>query len=213
MSRWQRFRHRGGEAGGSGDTVEFIVWAPILLLLLLLPVAAGRIVAGTGQVEAAARAASLQRTPPAAETGARSAAQDALTASGTSCSALQVTVDVTAAGAGKPGGAVVATVSCTVGVDDLTFPGVPGVDNCDQDRDLPGRRVPGAGMMTALRRRWREFRARGAENGASGFYLVFGVAALLVIGLFIDGGRQVRGMGDAERVAPKPPGRACRCAR
>ena len=107
-------------------TVELVLWTPVLLLLVMLAVAAGRIVsAGNQAVEAsrdAARAASLTFSLPQANIAARTAARDALDRAGITCSAL----DVQLSGGVRPGGLVTVKVSCTADLSDIAFPGAPG---------------------------------------------------------------------------------------
>jgi Flp pilus assembly protein TadG len=71
----------------------------------------------------AARAASIERTPPTAIAAAQSTASAALSSAGVTCESL--TVD-TATGGMQPGGAVSVTISCTVDFGDALILGVPG---------------------------------------------------------------------------------------
>lgn len=120
----------GGARRCRGDdglyTVELILWTPVLLFLVVLAVAGGRIVSANNQaIEAsrdAARAASLTFTMPQATTAARTAARDALGRADITCRPLTVTVT----GSVRPGGLVTVKVSCTAGLSDLTIPGLPG---------------------------------------------------------------------------------------
>ncbi|MBB6119165.1 TadE family protein [Nocardiopsis algeriensis] len=108
-------------------SVELAVLTPALLAFALLMVLAGRVVdASTTADEAAhsaARAASLQRTVPAAEAAARSVATQTLAGHGLGCGSHTVTLD---SGGLLPGGAVTAVVRCHVSLADLTGLGVPG---------------------------------------------------------------------------------------
>jgi Flp pilus assembly protein TadG len=120
-----RWRGVGGDRGSVAAELTLIT--PLLLILLLFVILAGRL-AGTrlrldDVAHQAARAASAARTTSAAERDARSTAQAALDAAGISCRDLQVTVD--AAGL-QPGTAVRATVACTVELGDLSLLSVPG---------------------------------------------------------------------------------------
>ncbi len=110
---------RRGQRGSM--SVELVVIAPGLILLLLLVGAAGRVVEAQGHLDGAARdaarAASLAQSPPQAGQAALQAAQDDL--GGTSwCAAGSVQTQVTgfpAAGQPvQPGGAVSVTVTCDV---------------------------------------------------------------------------------------------------
>jgi Flp pilus assembly protein TadG len=71
----------------------------------------------------AARAASIQRTPPTAMAAAQSTASSALSSAGVTCQSLAVD---TATGGLRPGGTVTVTISCTVSFGDALILGVPG---------------------------------------------------------------------------------------
>jgi len=107
-------------------TVELVLWTPVLALLLVVIVAAGRIVAaGSDATEAArdaARAASLQTSMPKAKQAAQQAARASFGEQGDTCQKL--TVKVT--GSVTPGGLVTVAVSCTASLSDLAIPGAPG---------------------------------------------------------------------------------------
>jgi Flp pilus assembly protein TadG len=124
MSRRQR---RGDERGSI--TVELAILTPVLILLLGALVFAGRVQTSASSVEQAARAAardaSLARTPDAARTVASAAAARELAT--TSCVATSVDVD-TSGFSTRIGqdGVVTATVTCTVSMADLAIPGLPG---------------------------------------------------------------------------------------
>ena len=119
---------RDGDRGSA--TLELVVWAPGLLLLIGMLLVAGRISNAHGAVEQAAveaaRSASIARTPQAARTQALASARESLTHQGIQCTSVTVTVDTTgfAAQPGTPA-VVTATVSCPVRLADLTLP-VPG---------------------------------------------------------------------------------------
>ena len=112
-------------------TLELVVWAPGLLLLIGLLVVAGRVNTANGAVEQAAvdaaRTASAARTATGARDAARSTATQTLGAQGLACTTTTVTVD-TAGYASRPGlrATVSATVSCPVRLSDLAVPGLPG---------------------------------------------------------------------------------------
>ena len=118
-------RRRAGDDEGS-YTVELVLWTPVLALLIVLIVAAGRIVAaGSDATEAsrdAARAASLQTSMPAAMQAARQAARASFGEQGDTCTKLTVTVT----GSVTPGGLVTVAVACTASLSDLAIPGAPG---------------------------------------------------------------------------------------
>jgi Flp pilus assembly protein TadG len=118
-----------GDAGST--TLELVVWAPGLLLVIALLIVAGRVNSANAAVEQAAvdaaRSASIARSPGAASTQARSSAQQSLAAQALQCTAVSVTVDTSGFGA-SPGlpASVTATVSCPVRLSDLAVPGLPG---------------------------------------------------------------------------------------
>jgi len=122
--RWTRLR-RTGDAGSA--TVEFVILAPLLVALVLFVALCGRLVTAQLDLDAAAhgaaRAASIDRTIPAATADARQTALDTLTARGITCGAPTVTVNTDNL---RPGGAVTVTVSCRVPLADLTLIGVRG---------------------------------------------------------------------------------------
>ena len=111
-------------------SLELVVLAPAILLILALVIAAGRIaLASQAVAQAAAQAArdaSLQPTAAAATTAARARAASVLDGQGLGCAPRAVTVNAAALGA-APGvaGAVTTRVECTVKWTDLGVPG-PG---------------------------------------------------------------------------------------
>jgi Flp pilus assembly protein TadG len=118
---------RGGDPGDAA--LELIILAPVLLALIGLVIAAGRVSVAQGSVAAAARdaarQASISRSPGEARATAAASADAALRQDGLDC--LVVTVDV--AGFGTPVGQpaeVTATVTCQVPLADLVVPGLPG---------------------------------------------------------------------------------------
>jgi Flp pilus assembly protein TadG len=123
---------RGRSGGDRGSiTLELAILAPAVLVLLGLVVVAGRIEIAGGAVEqasaAAAREASLARSPEAARQAATRAAMDDLNGQDLHCTDLTVIVDT--AGFNVPVGSpaqVSARVSCTVGLSDISVPGMPG---------------------------------------------------------------------------------------
>lgn len=123
--RWRSGRDRGS------TTLEFVIVAPAVLLILAAAIYAGRVMIAGQTVEhaasAAARTASIARTGPAAQASATAAAQDSLTEQGLRCSSTSVSVD-TGGFARPPGTAatVTATVTCVVNASDLAAPGIPG---------------------------------------------------------------------------------------
>ena len=112
------------ECGGA--TVEVVLITPLLVVLLLFVVQLGRFaVARTdldGASRDAARAASLARTLPGAQSAAREAAEAALATRDVTCHNLDVALDAEF----SPGGWVAAEVVCTVDLSQLSLLGVPG---------------------------------------------------------------------------------------
>ncbi len=121
-------RHR--ESGSYA--LEMAISAPIILILIAVLIATGRISRANTSVDqaaySAARAASLARTPGQATTDARDAAAAALGQAGTTCPG-GLSVSVNTAGFHQPTGTaaqVSATISCTVPLGDLSVPGLGG---------------------------------------------------------------------------------------
>ena len=100
---------------------------PIVVALLLLVVACGRIAHGRQLVDqaaaAAARSASLAGTAAGAAGRAGQAAAASLSDAGVSCTAMSAAVDTAGFHAG---GQVTVTVSCTADLSGLALAGVPG---------------------------------------------------------------------------------------
>ena len=118
----------GRERGSA--SLELVILAPALLLVLAALVFGGRLALAQQAVTAAAadaaRAASIQRTPTAAVAAARTAATAGLAAQGLTCTTITVHVDTAgfAAPVGVPA-AVVASVDCALNLADLSAP-LPG---------------------------------------------------------------------------------------
>ena len=122
----QNDRERGSTA------VELAVLAPMVLLVLGLMVAGGRIVTAHAHVnqaaETAARAATLARSPSAAQAAATRTGQHSLSQQGVHCHPTQVQTDTSrfTAPLGHVG-QVQVTTTCTVNLADLlVVPGLPG---------------------------------------------------------------------------------------
>jgi Flp pilus assembly protein TadG len=117
----------GGDRGSM--TLELVVWAPGLLLLIGLLAVAGRVNSAHGAVEQAAvqaaRTASIARTSAAASSQAQIAAEQSLAGQGLQCTRVTVTLDTSgfAAPPGQPA-TVSATVTCPIQLSDLPFPGL-----------------------------------------------------------------------------------------
>ena len=111
--------------------VETAVLAPVMIGILGLMIAFGRIADADGAVDsaarAAARAASLERDASAAQTEAQSAASRSLDGDGVTCQTSSVTVDTSgyALDVGEET-SVTATISCTAHLSDIGLPGLPG---------------------------------------------------------------------------------------
>jgi Flp pilus assembly protein TadG len=119
---WGAGRREAGSAA-----VELTLLAPFAVLLLLFVVAAGRQIQARMQVDdaaqTAARAATTARSPTQAATAARAAVAAGLTGTAASCRDPAVTVDTSDF---RPGGAVRASVACTVDLGGLTGLRLPG---------------------------------------------------------------------------------------
>lgn len=122
--RWMRLV-AGGDRGSA--TIEVALAAPVLVGFLLFVVLCGRLVSVQLDVDAAAhaaaRAASLARTVPAALAQARTMAMQTLDERHVSCPHPTISTDTDNL---APGGTVSVTISCTVPLSDLTLLGVPG---------------------------------------------------------------------------------------
>ncbi|MFD0635385.1 TadE family protein [Catenulispora yoronensis] len=124
-SRWARLRARRERGSAS---LELILVTPLFIIFLLMVVAVGRLVDTKIQVDqavhAAARAASLSMTPGGADDAAQTAAAQALSGAGITCSPMSVNTAVTGTAAG---GTARVTLSCTVALGDMSGLGVfPG---------------------------------------------------------------------------------------
>ena len=113
-----------GERGSA--TVELVLLAPALVLVIGFTVFAGRLgLAGMDvrhAAAAAARAASITQTPAAAAVAARAEATANLASSSVSC--VDPGVDVTAVM--DPASSVSVSVACPIALSDLTVFGLPG---------------------------------------------------------------------------------------
>ena len=114
-----------GEEGSA--IAELVIVAPILLIVIVLMVAFGRVDSAQGDVQSAARAgvqaAVVQSDPSDAETQAISAAEGSLAGAGLTCTGPQISVDTSNFVAG---GWVSVTVTCVTSLADVSVPGVPG---------------------------------------------------------------------------------------
>jgi Flp pilus assembly protein TadG len=107
-------------------SVELVLLTPLLVSLLCLTVAFGRVEGARADLEAAsraaARAASTQRTPWAARMSGERAARAELDGGGYRCDSLSVEVDTSRFAADST---VTAAVTCTLYLSDVTGMGVP----------------------------------------------------------------------------------------
>lgn len=120
-----RPRRPHGEEGQA--IAELVIVAPVLLLVVVLMVALGRVDSAQGDVESAARAAvqvaAVQADPADAQTQATQAATTTLAGAGLTCTTPQIAVDTTDFVAG---GSVSVTVTCVTSLADVSVPGMPG---------------------------------------------------------------------------------------
>lgn len=125
----------GADAGERGSmSVEMIVLVPVLLLIVMIAVAGGRLVSAEGMVQAAARdaarAASIERSAGEADAAARRSLAAADTAN------AQCSGGVDVGGFGR-GGTVTATVSCRVELSDLGLVFLPGATTVTASSTAP----------------------------------------------------------------------------
>jgi Flp pilus assembly protein TadG len=119
----------GSDAGSA--TLELVVLAPALVLLLSLLVLGARTRMAETSIDQAAgqaaRAASLARTESGASRDALAAARNVLDREGLTCSQTSVDVDTSGFSVAVGDAAEIAVqVSCTVPLSDLALPGLPG---------------------------------------------------------------------------------------
>jgi Flp pilus assembly protein TadG len=119
-------RRADGDRGGFA-ALELTILLPFVIVMLMLVVAGGRVARGRQLVDqaaqAASRAGSLSITPGGAEQAAQAAAQQSLADAGVSCTSMTVTLDTSQF---RPGGQVVAHVTCHADLAGLAMAGVPG---------------------------------------------------------------------------------------
>jgi Flp pilus assembly protein TadG len=112
---------------GGSAAAELVLVTPLLLAILMLIVAAGRLVLARSQVDGAAaqaaRAASLAADAADAGPAADAAARAALADDTITCGQLTVTADTADF---TPGGQVSVTISCTVSLSGLLLLRLPG---------------------------------------------------------------------------------------
>jgi Flp pilus assembly protein TadG len=125
-------RRTGRAAADDGNAaLELVILAPVLLALIGLVIAAGRMSIAQGSVNAAARdaarQASISLTPAAAQSAAQASARTALRQDGLGCRPV-VLINVSQFATTQPGqpAVVTATVKCAISLSDLALPGLPG---------------------------------------------------------------------------------------
>ncbi|MBD0742956.1 TadE/TadG family type IV pilus assembly protein [Streptomyces sp. CBMA152] len=111
--------------------VETAVLAPVIIALILLMIAFGRVTDASGAVDsaarAAARAASLERDAASAQAQAEAAATRSLDGDGITCRTSSVEVDTSGYSlAVGVDATVTASISCTAPLSDIGLPGLPG---------------------------------------------------------------------------------------
>jgi Flp pilus assembly protein TadG len=124
MPAWGRLRSDRGSS-----TSEFLITTPLLIGFLGLVILAGRGIDARsdviGAANDAARIASLQVTPGAAQAEAAEAAQDAIAEEGIECAGGAPTVATTFPDGGFEGNTVRVEVQCVVETSDLMFFNLP----------------------------------------------------------------------------------------
>jgi Flp pilus assembly protein TadG len=121
-------RRRRREWGEDGSAIaELVIVAPVLLIVVVLMVALGRVDSAQGDVESAARAgvqaAVVAPDASDAQSQATAAAQSSLSGAGLTCTAPQISVDTSNFTAG---GWVSVSVTCVTSLADVSVPGAPG---------------------------------------------------------------------------------------
>jgi Flp pilus assembly protein TadG len=146
-----------------------VLITPLLMLLLLLIVAAGRLVDARLQVDSAAiqaaRAASLARDPATAAADATATARAALASEHITCSPLAVRPDTADF---RPGGQVSVQVSCTVSLAGLSLLHLPGAETLTSRFTSPIDTYRGIGSELA--------NPGGARAGPAAIHLTSGKA-------------------------------------
>ena len=127
---------------GAAASVEAAVILPAILLFVALLLSLGRLALADQHVgaaaSAAARAAALERTVPAAERAADEALTVALAEHNVACRRVSTVVE--ASGVARflgEVGTVSVQVTCAVELSDVSLPGVPGTVSVTATRDAP----------------------------------------------------------------------------
>ncbi|OEJ21519.1 hypothetical protein AS594_38915 [Streptomyces agglomeratus] len=126
----QRLAHGLRRDRGS-YAVETAILAPVMIALMLLMIAFGRVTDADGAVDsaarAAARAASLERDAGSAQAEAQAAADRSLEGEGITCQTSNVAVNTGGYALDMGVDAnVTATIACTADLSDIGLPGLPG---------------------------------------------------------------------------------------
>ena len=131
-------RHRGARGEEGQAIAELVIVAPVLMLVIVLMIAIGRIDSAQGDVQSAARAAAqaavVQDNATDAQTQALAAVTSTLANTGLTCPAPQVSTDTSDFTAG---GSVSVTVTCVTSLADVSVPGVPGTKTLSATSQAP----------------------------------------------------------------------------
>lgn len=129
---------RPASRDGGSAAVELTLLTPLLIMLILLIVTAGRLVQArleiTTAAAEAARAASLARDPATATANAAATAGSALAGQHLTCTGLAITTDTSRF---QPGGYVSVHVSCTTSLAGLTLLHLPGAETLAGQASAP----------------------------------------------------------------------------
>jgi Flp pilus assembly protein TadG len=112
-------------------SLEAAILFPLIIMVLLLVVAFGRIGSANNAVDTAARnaarAASLERSGGNASSAGSEVARSVLGQQGLECTSTSIAISTGgfSAGIGEPA-STTATVTCTVRLSDIGLPGLPG---------------------------------------------------------------------------------------
>lgn len=115
-------------------SVELVMWAPVMLVVILLLIACGRIalanITVSNAANAAARDASLATNSSTATSNATQTATIAMSQAGLTCSPGSVVIDPSGLDTpiGTADAKVTARVDCTVNLSDISIPGLPGTE-------------------------------------------------------------------------------------
>jgi len=119
-------------------TVELAVLAPVMVLLILLVVLAGRLVLAHQEIDAAAadaaRAASIATSADAATSAATQAATQDIAGDGLNCDALSAAVDTSDF---VPGGTVTVELTCRASLAGLSSLRLPGSETLTSSSSAP----------------------------------------------------------------------------